>query len=118
MAAKKKIFPDGHIGEKLDILEGSGNAQVAYPVRFWIGDILIVKQDSASLGRVELIDTIEDGKNSWLHLMPVVWKGRLMIFWPVFREKSKSSVAGSDIKTRDLADKKASDLEPIKYWEI
>lgn len=64
------------------------------------------------------IDTIEDGENSWLHLMPVVWKGRLMLFWPVFREKSKSPLEGSKSKPSDMANQAASDIEALKHWEI
>lgn len=45
---------------------------------------------------------VDDGENSGVHLLPVVWNNRLFLFWPEFMEKS-----GSD-EHKNL----------IKNWEI
>jgi hypothetical protein len=59
---------------------------------------------------------VEDGENSGVHLIPVVWKGRLYLFWPEFMEKAKAPELAGNLK--DAGDNPASDLEPGKYWEI
>jgi len=33
------------------------------------------------------IRSVEDGENSGVHLIPVVWKGRLFLFWPEFMDQ-------------------------------
>lgn len=66
------------------------------------------------------IRSVEEGDNSGVHLIPMVWKKRLFLFWPEFMEKqeprtgtdNQSVIAlGSDPNT-------ASSLKPITYWEI
>ena len=58
----------------------------------------------------------EDGENSGVHLIPVVWKNRLILFWPEFIEKQE------EVKTsqtpRDAFNKEIGALQPEKYWEI
>lgn len=63
---------------------------------------------------VEGVDN--SGKNSGVHLIPVVWKGRLFLFWPEFMEKAKAAkIEGSLEKA---GSEPAAALEPKKYWEI
>ncbi|MFT4939454.1 MAG: hypothetical protein ACI88A_002496 [Paraglaciecola sp.] len=62
------------------------------------------------------IRAVEDGENSGVHLIPVVWKGRLYLFWPEFLEKAKAPKLDGNLK--EAGDNPASDLEPKKYWEI
>ena len=63
-------------------------------------------------GKVQLdIRSVKDGSRSGVHLIPVVWKKRLFLFWPEILEK-----------VNDLATTKPSSIagteEPSKYWEI
>ena len=65
------------------------------------------------------IRSIEEGDNSGVHLIPVVWKKRLFLFWPEFIEvqeaQDNSTKSVEDVGT---GDSKISELEPIKHWEI
>jgi len=65
------------------------------------------------------IRSVEDGENSGAHLIPVVWKSRLFLFWPEFMKKQKEKEL-SDNDT-DLTSLKVKDLDlgkPYEYWEI
>ena len=47
--------------------------------------------------KVELdIRSVEDGDNSGVHLIPVVWKKRLFLFWPEFMEVPVASDQGEE----------------------
>jgi hypothetical protein len=59
---------------------------------------------------------VEDGDNSGVHLIPVVWKKRLILFWPEFMEKSTSNLPPRSYQ--DQAEETISHDEPEKYWEI
>ena len=51
------------------------------------------------------------------YLTPVVWNGRLLIFFPQFMKKTKPVNTGT--KTiKELADNTPSTNKPIEYWEI
>lgn len=65
------------------------------------------------------IRSVEDGKASGVHLVPVVWKGRLFLFWPEFMEMSaeSSEIAHSE-NFEALGNLKPSAVAPKKYWEI
>ncbi len=63
----------------------------------------------------------EDGENSGVHLIPVVWKNRLFIFWAEFIKKQLKKVVkeGSrDANFQEIGKKAPSTVEPIEYFEI
>lgn len=59
---------------------------------------------------------VEDGDNSGVHLIPVVWKKRLILFWPEFMEKSEP--VSTDSNYSQLAEEAIGQNIPAKYWEI
>jgi len=63
------------------------------------------------------IRAVEDGENSGVHLIPVVWKGRLFLFWPEFMEKAIEDGNKAD-DMHDRAEIPIGQQEPNKYWEI
>ncbi len=64
------------------------------------------------------IKSIDDGANSGVHLIPVVWKKRLFLFWPEFLQKNIARQAGS-ASFYSMANDKAPDSSgPQKFWEI
>lgn len=63
------------------------------------------------------IRCVEEGTNSGVHLVPVVWKKRLFLFWPEFIEKQEATSKGNQ-SIEDAADDKISTMEPQKYWEV
>ncbi|OEU69578.1 MAG: hypothetical protein BA863_17090, partial [Desulfovibrio sp. S3730MH75] len=63
------------------------------------------------------IRSVEDGDNSGVHLLPVVWKKRLFLFWPEFIEKQEA-IYNTRQSAEDAAGGSLSDLKPNKYWEI
>lgn len=66
------------------------------------------------------IRSVEKGDNSGVHLIPVVWKNRLFLFWPEFIEVQKESVQLD--KTKSIEDMgKYQSMESLKsdrHWEI
>ena len=66
------------------------------------------------------IRCVEDGDNSGVHLIPVVWKKRLFLFWPEFMEVQEAPSGNSGQSVESLASNPntVSQLEPTKYWEI
>lgn len=66
------------------------------------------------------IRSVEDGDNSGVHLIPVVWKKRLFLFWPEFMEVQEAPSGNSGQSVESLASdpNTVSQLEPTKYWEI
>lgn len=58
-------------------------------------------------------DKINKGQYSGVHLIPIVWKNRLFLFWPEFMEKQE------EIKDFKISSEtSASVLKPNRYWEI
>lgn len=53
------------------------------------------------------------------YLTPIVWNGRLLIFFPQFVRKTKPNedVAGSK-SIRDMSEDSTDSAKPIEYWEI
>ena len=63
------------------------------------------------------IRCIEDGYASGVSLLPVVWKGKLILFWPEFIEKQVPPSMGS--KSPEAAAKDPiSTMKAEKYWEV
>ncbi len=63
------------------------------------------------------IKSADKGADSGVHLMPVVWKNRLFLFWPEFTPKTvKSGTASVAIET--LAKSAPNDMAPLPYWEV
>ena len=63
-------------------------------------------------------DTGDGEQKTGVHLIPVVWKNRLILFWPEFLEKTETqeTVSGT---FRQIADSRTPEaLEPKKYWEV
>jgi hypothetical protein len=63
------------------------------------------------------IRSVENGESSGVHLIPVVWKGRLFLFWPEFMEVSREP-GNQGESLEDLSKEPSSELNPIKDWEI
>ena len=59
----------------------------------------------------------ENSDNCGVHLIPVVWKQRLFLFWPEFFKKVVSESDSSQC-AKEAADIPMSRLEPGEYWEI
>lgn len=69
--------------------------------------------------KVELdIRGVDDGENSGVHLIPIVWKKRLFLFWPEFMEKQDEAIGINDQTISVLAGQTAGSLKSRLYWEI
>ena len=66
------------------------------------------------------IKGVEDGEDSGVHLLPIIWKGRLFLFWPEFFQKVETpAITSIPIPARnDDGSTTLPASEPIKYWEI
>jgi Tc toxin complex TcA C-terminal TcB-binding domain/ABC toxin N-terminal region/Neuraminidase-like domain/Salmonella virulence plasmid 28.1kDa A protein/PA14 domain len=58
-----------------------------------------------------------EGENSGAHLIPVVWKNRLFLFWPEFTAAQNESDNSSD-SVEDMSTQRSSSMESITYYEI
>jgi len=63
------------------------------------------------------IRSVEDGENSGVHLIPVVWKGRLFLFWPEFMEIPKDS-GNNKQDMHERANIPIGEQRAEKHWEI
>ena len=61
---------------------------------------------------------VEEGNKSGVHLVPVVWKGRLFLFWPEFIKKQKSPTGISNNSINESLDISLASMEPVEHWEI
>ena len=68
------------------------------------------------------IRVTEDGDNSGVHLMPVVWKSRLFLFWTEFIEKQEETKlrkkSGGDQTFEEISKNPPSSIKSKKYYEI
>jgi hypothetical protein len=55
---------------------------------------------------------------SGCYLSPVVWNGRLLIFFPQFMKKTKPDPQNDGKTIKELADKNTAQSRPIEVWEI
>ncbi|PTN11846.1 neuraminidase-like domain-containing protein [Nitrosomonas aestuarii] len=56
-------------------------------------------------------------KGNGCYLVPVVWNGRLLIFFPQIMKKTKPSNDGSK-KIKDVAEDSVNTSKPVEYYEI
>jgi hypothetical protein len=54
------------------------------------------------------IASVEDGENSGVHLIPVLWNRRLYLFWPIFAQKPNE----------EQNKKLPEGFDPLNDWEI
>jgi hypothetical protein len=66
---------------------------------------------------IRSVEDLQDGNNSGVHVVPVVWKKRLFLFWPEFREMQEAPDTGND-SAEQAAKKQMSTLAAIKYWQV
>jgi hypothetical protein len=64
------------------------------------------------------IRSVEDGADSGVHLIPVVWKKRLFLFCPEFIDAQEPPSGNSSKSVEEVSDDAMSSLEARKYWEI
>ncbi len=63
------------------------------------------------------IQGVENGARSGVHLVPVFWKNRIFLFWPMFTVRHDTS--SNDGQTpRESADSTSATLQGFKYWEV
>jgi len=68
---------------------------------------------------IQPVVSTEDGGKPGVHLIPVVWKNRLLLFWPEFMEKTAKVATDSSKTFKTLAEQNTvASQEPIKYWEV
>lgn len=64
------------------------------------------------------IRSVEDGEDSGVHLIPVVWKERLFLFWAEFTEVQKQAPGASSGTVEEMSTKNVSSLKPHTDFEI
>ena len=65
------------------------------------------------------IRSVEDGDNSGVHLIPVVWKKRLFLFWPEFMKAQEERSQNNNKSVQEIGTKQtAASLEAKEHWEI
>ena len=64
------------------------------------------------------IRSVENGDNSGVHLIPVVWKKRLFLFWPEFMEVQEEPPGNKRKSVKDVSEYDMELLKPKKNCEI
>jgi hypothetical protein len=66
------------------------------------------------------IRVVENGEHSGVHLIPVVWKKRLFLFWPEFNPQQEKRTANTGTQTAEACGKNntLSSMQPRTYWDI
>jgi hypothetical protein len=107
-------YDDGNLKYLLHVFARTHNAPYKFFYRTWNEH-----RKWSAWEKVQVdIRSVEDGDNSGVHLIPVVWKKRLFLFWPEFMEVQEA-LGNSNQSVESLASEpnKVSGLEPVKYWE-
>jgi hypothetical protein len=52
------------------------------------------------------------------YVSPVVWNGRILIFFPQFAKKTAVRPVADSTTIRDMGDKKAAELSEVEFWEV
>lgn len=74
-------------------------------------DIQSVERD-----RSDTRDTVDRGKpEAGVHLLPVVWRQKLFVFWPFFVRKVQAKAEPSKI---DMTNGQSENQLPEAYWEV
>jgi hypothetical protein len=63
------------------------------------------------------VDASKENGDGGVHLVPVVWKKRLFLFWPEFTVKRDNPAKGSRT-VKNAADESLASFEPTPHWEI
>lgn len=64
------------------------------------------------------IRSVDDKENKGVHLIPVVWKKRLFLFWPEFKEQYEENKTNSGKSIEELSKKTPSSLKQYSYWTV
>lgn len=64
------------------------------------------------------IKAIDDKENSGVHLIPVVWKNRLVLFWPEFFKAQDTDSLNEGQEINDMASQSVGELSAKEYWQI
>ncbi|NOT09810.1 MAG: hypothetical protein HOP28_16580 [Gemmatimonadales bacterium] len=64
------------------------------------------------------IRSVDKGNNSGVHLIPVVWKKRLFLFWPEFVEVKDPPESDSTRSAEEMSGDSVSSLQASTWWEI
>ena len=64
------------------------------------------------------IRSVEAGDDSGVHVMPIVWKQRLFLFWPEFTVTEEQPASNGGQSVKQVSDDKMSVLASRKRWDI
>jgi hypothetical protein len=104
---------EGGTGYKLHVFARTHNAPYKFFYRTWNQ-----YRKWSAWEKVPLdIRSVENGDDSGVHLVPVVWKKRLFLFWPEFAA-SREETGNSSSSVEQVSDDPMSTLNAVRYWEI
>lgn len=98
----------------LHVFARSNNAPYKYYYRTWSQYMKWNAWESVTAD----IRGTESGENSGVHLIPIVWKKRLFLFWPEFLKGQKPASTGSTTISDMAYNEPASTLKADEYWEV
>lgn len=119
---ESKTTPNWEKGDKLHVFSRTRNAPYIFYYRYLALDeknwypwekmqVDIPSYDMVNMDSQEVID-------NGCYLVPVVWNGRLLIFFPQIAKKTKLSQASKTKTVRQLADEPPTNTKPVEYYEI
>ncbi len=106
---------------KLHVIGRTRNAPFFYYYRYFDYDTKYWypwEKVEVDIPSIEVEDERGTITNNGAYAIPVVWKNRLFIFFPELMKKNWKSTLQERQKISDSAENKASDVQPMYYWEI
>ena len=109
---------DTSIAPNIDVLHVVGRTMTGVPRVYYYRRLVDGREwtpwEPISLD-IQGVEKDDENSESGVHLLPVVWRGKLYLFWPQFFKKSrKSELVGGEVEPS----KKIPLKEPGADWEI
>jgi hypothetical protein len=117
VGAYKEKDPQGNL-KFLHVFARTNTAPYHFYYRTWDADKIWSAWEKMTVD----IRGVESGDDSGVHVIPVVWKNRLFVFWPEFIEKQEDTTyqkkGGGEATIADISTNTPNEIKPQKYWEI
>jgi len=135
---ESKTSPQWSKGDKLHVFSRTGNAPYCFYYRYLALDEMNwypwekMQVDIPSYDREDVTEIIKINTETYklnpnykhiigngCYLTPIVWNGRLLIFFPQFMRKTKTHEESAGSKSiRNMSEDSIDSSKPIEYWEI
>jgi hypothetical protein len=117
---EKETATRWRLGAKLHVFSRTRNAPYFYYYRYMAldeGNWYPWEKMQVDIPSIDMEDGNGQIVRNGCYLTPVVWNGRLLIFFPQFLKKTKAN-SNAHVSIKDSANGSTEANKPIEYWEI